>query len=348
MATRLRSLLGLLTFLCASVAAAATTPAGDAKALIAEGVRLHDAGKYDEAIEKYRAALAVEPGNLEAIYEIGFAYFASGDYQRCLDELEPFLERSGRYKPLYYASLGNCSDMAGKPKKAMRWYEKGLGEFPNDAVLAFNAGVTQMKLEEWGEARRLLKLAISSNPLHRSAHLNLSLAFAAGGYRIPAILALLRFLSLETEGPRAEEAAGRLLALLGAGVTKTGESEYTIQFDADLPKDEGDYAAAELVRSLGGAVVETIEWDGKAEGDKIFYRLDSLLASIDEDKGGKKDFARETYLPFVHELREAGLFEAFAYRFLAPVGPPDMKEWLDRNPTKLALLDGFLASQARR
>lgn len=348
MAVRLRGLFGLLMLLAAAVAAA-EAPAGDARALIAEGIRLHDAGKYDEAIAKYREALAIDPGNVDATYEIAYAEFALGRYDECVATAKPLLDRAGELKATVYVVLANCHDLAGNPKKALRLFEKGMKEFPEDAVLAFNAAITHARREEWAEARKLFQRAIENDPLHRSAHLNLGVAYRVGGYRVQAILAYLRFLSLETEGARAQGAANEVLYLLGAGFAKTGEAEYEVEFNVNLPKDEGDYASAELVRAIGGAVVETEEWQDKSAGEKLVYRIDSLLASVDEGDGERgRDFARATYMPFVRALRDAGMLETFVYRFFAPVGPPELAEWLDQHPEQVALLDGFLASQARR
>lgn len=349
MTERFRGLCGLLMLLAAGAAAAADAPADDAMALVREGVRLHDAGKYDEAIAKYRAALAIDPGNVDATYEIAYAEFALGRYDDCVATAKPLLDRAGGLKAAVYVVLANCHDLAGDPKKALRLFEKGMKEFPEDAVLAFNAAVTHARREEWTEARKLFQRAIENDPFHRSAHLNLGVAYRVGGYRVQAILAYLRFLSLETEGARAQGAANEVLFLLGAGFSKTGEREHRIELNLDLPADEGDYRSTELVRALGSSIVETEEYQDKSAGEKLVYRIDSLLASIDEGSGDRgRDFARATYMPFVRALRDAGMLETFVYRFFAPVGPPELAEWLDQHPEQVALLDGFLASQARR
>jgi len=337
MAKSLGSLLGLLLLLPAGATADGKTRP------------LHDAGRYEEAIAKYRAALQAEPESVEAAYEIAHSQFALKQYPECVATAAPLLDRAGPLKALVYVVLANCHDLAGDPKKALRLFEKGMKQFPEDAVLPFNAGITRARRDEWPEARKLFQRAIGNDPLHRSAHLHLGLAYRVGGYRVQSILAFLRFLSLETDGPRAQGAANDILVLLGAGFSKTGEAEYKVEFNVDLPKDEGDYASAELVRAIGGAVIETEEWQDKSAGEKLAYRVDSLLASIDEGGGDRgRDFARATYMPFVRALRDAGMLETFVYRFFAPVGPPELATWLDQHPEQVALLDGFLASQARR
>lgn len=349
MAGRIRGLLGLLMLLAASAVAAAEPPAQGAMTLVREGIRLHDEGRYEEAIAKYREALAVDPGNVDASYEIACSQFAMGRYDECVATAKPLLGRAGRLESAVYVVLANCHDLAGEPKKALRLFEKGMKEFPQDAVLAFNAGVTRARREEWSEARELFQRAIENDPLHRSAHLNLGVAYRVGGYRVQAILAYLRFLSLETEGARARGAANEVLYLLGAGFSKTSDQEHRIELILDLPADEGDYRSAELVRALGGSIVETEEWKDKSAGEKLVYRVDSLLASIDEGGGDRgRDFARATFMPFLRALREAGMLETFVHRLFAPVGPPELAAWLDQHPEQLALLDGFLASQARR
>src|ERR1041385_5497568 len=61
----------------------------DAAKLTQEGIALYDAGKLDDAIAKYKAALAADPQYATASYELGLTLAAKGDYAACRAALEP-------------------------------------------------------------------------------------------------------------------------------------------------------------------------------------------------------------------------------------------------------------------
>ena len=59
------------------------------KALIHQGIALNDSGKYSAAIDKYKAALKIDPANPQAQYEMSYTLSASGRP----DEAIPLLEK---------------------------------------------------------------------------------------------------------------------------------------------------------------------------------------------------------------------------------------------------------------
>lgn len=67
--------------------------AGGAKRLqvaepLARGAAAADAGRYGEAVSRVREALAIEPGNLDALELLGLSLFAVGEYRGSLDAWE--------------------------------------------------------------------------------------------------------------------------------------------------------------------------------------------------------------------------------------------------------------------
>jgi len=68
-----RASCALLLFLTPWVVSAAEPPRRTARELVDEGVRLQEAGKRGEAVERYKQALALEPANASAYYQLGTA-----------------------------------------------------------------------------------------------------------------------------------------------------------------------------------------------------------------------------------------------------------------------------------
>ena len=49
--------------------------------LVEEGIKYHDKGDYDKAIETYKKALEINPESTLVNYEIALSYFSKGDYK---------------------------------------------------------------------------------------------------------------------------------------------------------------------------------------------------------------------------------------------------------------------------
>ena len=78
----LRSLIPLFLFFQAAALCAQGNAASDS--LVTEGVRLHDEGKYEEALARFGQAVKLDEKNGNALYETGNTYFAIADYKQAL------------------------------------------------------------------------------------------------------------------------------------------------------------------------------------------------------------------------------------------------------------------------
>ena len=72
----------LFIFACASHCLSQDT--AKATQLIEQGIKLHDAEKYPEAILAYREALAADPDNARALYEMSYSYYMAKDYDSAI------------------------------------------------------------------------------------------------------------------------------------------------------------------------------------------------------------------------------------------------------------------------
>ena len=68
----------LLATMLAGAAAAADL---DVEARMREGIRLHDAGRFDAAIAVYEEILREQPSNSKVLYEAGYSSLAKRDFE---------------------------------------------------------------------------------------------------------------------------------------------------------------------------------------------------------------------------------------------------------------------------
>ena len=70
--------LAFIIFSLAGLSATFSQDQPDAKSLVKQGVALHDAGKYDEALAKYSEALKLDSAYQSAYYEMSYTLFSTG------------------------------------------------------------------------------------------------------------------------------------------------------------------------------------------------------------------------------------------------------------------------------
>jgi tetratricopeptide (TPR) repeat protein len=336
--------------LCGSRALADEMTPEAQKKLIAEGVMLHDQGKYDAALAKYREVLAANPRNTEAFYEMTYTLSVKKDWKPCYEMAEGALAADSPYKALFYTTAGNCRDGAGEADKAIALYERGLREFPKESGLTYNLGIAYIGRREMAKAREMLERTVTLRPDYQSANFALAKVYEDAGQRVPALLAYLRYLSLDSGSERAKAAAEAVRALLKQGVSAEGSGKVTIT----IPKQAAgsDLSVMDLTLSLAAAANQLPENKGKPEIQLLADQLDTVLAIADESKfEDQKDcFACRHYLPFFLDLKKQNLVEPFTYVALSSLSLPGTADWLDSkaNSAKMEALGRWSASTASR
>ena len=190
--------------------------------LIREGVALHDQGRYDDAIASYQQALAKEPANALALYELAHTYFAAKKLDLCAQTARKGLAAPGEMESQLYSVLGSCLSDQGKKAEALEVFYAAVKKHPDAAVLNFNAGLIFSATQANDDAMAAVERAIAARPDYASPYLLLGNLLAKEQRYAVAALSQLRFLALEPASPRATEAAKVLFADLGAGVERDG------------------------------------------------------------------------------------------------------------------------------
>lgn len=341
-----RSLALALSLLLASTSFA-QAPADDPTVAISEAIALMDGRRFDEAIAKLTAVLAKAPENEVARYELGLAYAAKGDSEKCLATLQPVASKAGRHQAAALAMVGNCLDHLGRREEAIEAYRLGLKLSPDDSSLLFNLAVTLAQGGKMDEALPLVKNNVQKNPWHVTSHLLLAQIFESQGFRVPAAFSFLRFLALESSTARSADAAKRLRGLMGLGVQATKKGA-NITIDPDSRKEEGDFTSMELMLAMVTAS-ETME---KKRGQSDFDRAqESLVSSIrmflESREPQEADFTSTVQGPFFNAMDQEKLLGTFAGLALSTLQLRGTEPWMKKNAKEIDRYRAWIAPQAK-
>lgn len=353
-----------LSVLLAAVAplASARLLAEDQKARdpgIAEGVRLFDAGRYDDAVARYREVLARNPDDAEALYELAYTYEAKKDWTAALETAKRGAAFESRLRPALYVVIGNVYDEMGQGADAIAAYRSGINANPAIPLLHFNLGVAYLRREEWREARRALQQAALLRPDHASTHYSLAYAYEHEHLKPPAFLAYVRFLLLEPDTARSRKAFDAIDGLFRAGYSKdaaTGNVTLTVS-EKQPREDEGDFTAEELGMLAAQAGHEAIDQppggkpaagEGKADAPKRPHAVERVFESLSIAAEGKREdpkgFAETYYLPYFRGLQKQELLETAAYLACRSADVPEVGAWLKAQAPKVEALRAWSAS----
>jgi len=305
-----------------------------------EAIRLHKKGDLSEAIGWFRQVLARNPDHVEALYELAFASYDSRDYPTALRLAWEGMAYRSPYLASFYCLAGNSLDRLGHPGKAERTLRAGLAHQPLDSLLHYHLAILQAGQGWSKEARRSLKTALFCNPEHGAAHLALARLWFADGMRVPAILALIRYLALEPLGERFDDAFGMLYQILEQLVRPSaGQTGGTVEilYSVSPPGDEGDFRTRELSLAMAWAAKSTGPNAGRSLEEKLAETLASFFAILGQlESPGPAGFVESYYQPFYIEMNQLELVEPCLYHILQGTGSPNVNRWRDEHPDRLS------------
>lgn len=316
-------------------------PTTEQSLLIQLGIKLHDAGKYDQATAKYEEVIALNPDCAQAIYELSMTLYAKGDKEKSMETASRGSKYISDELPLFYVTMANILDDYGKHKEAIKIYQDGIKLLEGDkrfagykASLYYNLGVTYTIQKQYDNAREALKSAVENNFSYGSPHFLLSYVYNGTKFRIPAVLAGVRFISLEYNTARSNTTALTITDVLKPATKdpKTGNTQ--INLDFGTPKDEGDFDSINLLLPMLGVSKDDKD-KNKTDEEKFVDSLDTLIGLVASDKKIASTFVGKNYVPFLVDLKKNGHIQPLGYLILYNAGNNLALKWLQINDAKV-------------
>lgn len=295
--------------------------------LISEGVKLHDAGKFEEALGKYKEALKLDPDNSTANYEIAYTLSSSKSDKDAIPYLNKIIEGNSTNKGGAYDMLGSIYDNQGKTDKAIEYYKLGIKAQPEYQGLYFNLAITYSRLGKNEEALQYLTKSLQLNPKHASSHrLYALINMADSGNKICALLGYCNFLILEPNSQRSVKAYQDVRSILSSGSTKKdGVNNITINHNAS--EKDPDLGAASLALSISSL---TPGIAGLAEADQLELQLKTIFGITGElsEKKKEKDFFWSFYADYFYKLSKSEFMPLIARIIGFSSNQEEKKKWI--------------------
>ncbi|RVU02874.1 tetratricopeptide repeat protein [Mucilaginibacter limnophilus] len=306
-----------------------TVNAQDARALIKEGIQLNQEKQYTAAIEKYKAALALEPDNTTANYQIAVSLSVSG---KGLDAL-PYLQKvvtedaSAAVLSSSFALMGNIYDKAAKPDKAIDSYLKAINTDTANYLLHYNLALAYFRAKKYNEAEKSVLNVLAKEPKHTGSLRVYALVTFHQNKRAPALLALCRLLSISPTGQSSGEAFGNLKSILKGGTLKADPGVKPPVVDAK--NKELNQAIITAANNTGTGTQSNTAFLGKQLA-AIFIKLGTIANKQTADNTFYDDLAEH-----FHQLALSDRMTAFA-NFISQSADKNAAAWVKAHPDLVA------------
>jgi len=308
MKKNLFTLMAIFSWIALTTVAFAQNASKTSRQLIDEGIKLHDDEKYAEAIDKYKAALQIDPDYQTANYEIANTLYSQEKYDDAIVYLNKVIKANKTEVPDAYNLLGNIYDDKKDVPRAIELYKKGITIDPAYQRLHFNLAVCYFRQDDkYNEAKDEVEIALRQEPEHSSCHLLYANIAYFQKKPMPAILGYARFL---LRGPTSEKAATaltRLRTMMADG--KTLPNTYAV-FESTL-------------------------------------RAQIEIATASSTTSGYNTVYQHYFADYFRQLARSPLFETFARYISVQDFKDENLAWFKANPTKADELDKWVNNTKR-
>jgi tetratricopeptide (TPR) repeat protein len=294
---------------------------------ITEGIKMHDKGDYEGAIDFFKKALQSDKNSIQACYELASSYLALKDYPNTLKYADKVIARNLDYVDQAYILKGSALDLSGKPLDAINTYKLALKKYSKNQSLYYNLALTYFSVKQYRDADEALMKSLKLDQLHASSHFLLGLSQARQGKRVKSMLALYNFLLLEPKSKRS----------LTAFQTLQDQWKNAGKKTAPVTNEEDEFSTAT-------AMLDVLQDANKNEANKnrsgfilLGENTNTIFTILGEEKKDKKGFWWNFYVDYFYTLASNHHTEALCY-YITQSLDDTYNVWLKDNLQKMEAL----------
>lgn len=240
----MKKIIQLLICYCISVSLFGQTKIDS---LIRQGVNYHDVGDYARAIEFYKQALALDPNNSSANYEIAYSYMSAKDYENSIKYSDIVINLDDKNALGAYLTKGSSLDYLGKTDESIKLFEKAIKKFGDNHLLYYNLGYDYYFLKNNEKAEKAFINAINTKSNHPGSHLLLAQLMTDQNRNVQSLLGLYYFLFLEPNTDRSKTALKLLEIQFGGNVQKDKDKPNQINITLNADQIDSEFGAASMM-----------------------------------------------------------------------------------------------------
>ncbi|OEJ99700.1 toxin-antitoxin system YwqK family antitoxin [Roseivirga misakiensis] len=291
--------------------------------VIEQAIKLHDEGKFDEALKYYSIISKSDTNYIRSVSERALTLLAKGDYQEAVNLSREAIEVPSQFKANLINTLGTALDYLGNSEECFKVFEDGLARYPYHRQMIYNYGVSLNRNGQFELAQEAFEKALSIEPFHAGSHLALAELMVLQGHRTKALLSYFTYLAIR---PADTETVIKVENLLIDGIKEEGSIE------SFSPNDFEDLDA--LIRSK--VADQSIFKPSVKLNFRITRHAEVLITRLQPIEG--EDFWSTFYLPFFLQLNDSKKLSAFLYTIVSGLNVPEIQDWIKKKEKEISSL----------
>ena len=273
--------------------------------------------EYEQAIEAYQKALALEPENPLVLFGLANASYEAGQYEVAIARAEQVIALADMMVNEAYMVQGMALEGLGKSEEAIQTLEAARALNDGYFLLHFALARSYEKVEKYAEAEACLMEALRLNPGHTESSYFLSQISSEMQHPARAIIPLYSIMFIEPFSEQSNRAY--------QDIVRGFASEQEAAPGMEAPFDKASTFLARVSRELTEDDYHD-SLDRYIMGSSRFLRKLILLS-----EGQSGTVWLDVYVPFFKRINEAGHLETFLYR-IAQEHEPAAKAWVEAHP----------------